>query len=238
MNPKFTLFIIASATSAMAAFGPNNVTTSAFSGRAGNRNPACLAGNCPVGTATTPIVLGEKARDALLFQIEEERMARELYTEFGKKHGLWVFDNIAKSEARHEAVFAQLAVRAGITPPVSSPGVFASKEVQARYDALLKLGIATPEAALRVGAFVEEQDIADLRELAAAGDSAELKLAVSNQEKASGNHLGAFVRNLAARGITYEAQVLSASELSTLVSKAPGAGNGGGRSGRGWRGGR
>lgn len=236
MKTSLLPLLIAGAASALAAFGPNQRAANASScGQACTANPACAAGTCTVATATSPIFLNDAARNALLFQIDEERMARELYEAFGKKHALSVFTNISSSEARHEAMFLAIAKRAGVTPPASTPGIFTSKEVQSRYDALLKLGLETPEAALRASAFVEEQDIVDLRDLAKATDQADLRLAATNQERASGHHLAAFVRNLQARGGTYQAQALSADEVSALIQAGSGRGRGG--NGQGWRGG-
>lgn len=44
-------------------------------------------------------MLGPEAQAALRFQIDEERMARELYTALGRKWGLQPFEMIPQSEA-------------------------------------------------------------------------------------------------------------------------------------------
>lgn len=173
---------------------------------------ACAA--LPASTAS--LDLSESARTALQFQIDEERMARELYTAFGALWGLRPFARIPEAESRHEAALRALAARAGVTVPASTPGKFGSAEVQKRHDSLLARGRESAEAALRAGAFVEEQDIADLRALAATTDNAELRQVVAALERASGHHLAAFVRTLAARGVTYAPQVLAAEAYATL----------------------
>jgi hypothetical protein len=189
----------------------------------GNATGACV-GACTVATAdTTPLALGGEAQKALLFQIDEERMARELYTAFGVKWGLQPFANIPKAEARHEAVLRQLATRAGLTAPAAVAGRFDDAEVQKRYDELLALGNASADSALRTGAYVEEVDIADLNTLIATTDNAALKGSVIALRTASGHHLKAFVSVLASRGITYAPQILKAEDYQALVA-APGAG--------------
>jgi hypothetical protein len=101
-------------------------------------------------------------------------------------------------------------------------GHFETPAVQARYDALLARGQTSLIEALKVGALVEEQDIADLRVLAAATDSPELKSAVTALEQASRHHLNAFVGNLRAREIDYAAQVLTPAEVAEITAAAPG----------------
>jgi hypothetical protein len=188
-------------------------------------------GTCAVAAADpTPLVLGPEAQAALRFQIDEERMARELYTAFGTKWGLQPFKMIPQSEARHEAVLRQLAVRAGVTAPVATAGLFETGEVQLRFDALLALGLESADSALRAAAFIEEQDIADLDTLIAATDSPALKEAATALRNASANHLRAFVGTLKARGVTYEPKLLKAEEFTALVnSTARGMGTGAGR---------
>jgi hypothetical protein len=188
-------------------------------------------GPCAVAAAdTTPLVLGSEAQAALRFQIDEERMARELYTAFGEKWGLQPFKMIPQSEARHEALLRQLAVRAGVIAPVATAGLFETEEVQLRFNALLALGLESADSALRAAAFVEEQDIADLDTLIAATDSTALKDAVTALRSASANHLRAFVGTLKARGVTYEPKLLKAEEFTALVnSTTRGMGMGAGR---------
>lgn len=178
---------------------------------------------------TSPLVLDANAHAALLFQIDEERMARELYLAFAEKWGLQPFRNIPQAETRHEQIMRELAVRAGIAAPTSVAGRFDSAEVQQRYDALLALGLESADSALRVGAFVEEQDISDLKALIATTDNEALKNAAMALKTGSGQHLRAFVGVLAARGVTYIPQVLEPDEVQEII----GGGNQGMRRGRG-----
>lgn len=210
------LSFIAVAGFASAAFGPGS--------RSGGQ---CSEDSCTVLLSeTSAISLSDQARSALFFQIDEERMARELYTAFGAKWGARPFQNIPHAEARHEAVLQALAKRAGLAETEATPGRFATAEVQRRYDALLAQGMKSATDALQAGAFVEEQDIADLRALAATTDSTELKQAVVALERASGHHLSAFVRQL---GAGYKAQVLPAADVAALTGGTDCGGQGCGR---------
>ena len=227
----------------LAAAGPRGPAAGGPNAAAGNDcDPASVAcdrvydDTCPGASTTvlvdsTPLALGTAAQPALLFQIDEERMARELYTAFGAKWGLQPFARIPSSEARHEAVLRQLATRAGLAAPTAVTGRFDSIEVQQRYDALLALGLESADSALRASAFVEEQDIADLQTLIASTDDATLKAVATALKTASGHHLKAFVGVLSARGITYAPKVLTVDEFEAIVG-GDGRGMGRGR-GRG-----
>lgn len=155
--------------------------------------PGCAAGTCAVmegGPAA--VVLTPEARAALGFQIEEERMAQELYLAFGKKWGARQFARIPLAEAHHAAMLRALAIRAGLELPEAVAGVFSSTVIQERYDSLLARGLGSEAEALAVGAAVERQDIADLQTLIASTDSAELKQLAQALAAASERHLAAF----------------------------------------------
>jgi hypothetical protein len=169
------------------------------------------------------LTLSASAQEALRFQIDEERMAGELYRTFGEKHDVRPFKNIPRAEARHRELLENLATRAGLIPArPTTAGRYETPAIQARYDALLARGQVSLVEALKVGALVEEQDIADLRALVATTDNPELKSVVSALEQGSRHHLNAFVRNLRARGIDYVPQVLTPAEVAEITVAAPG----------------
>lgn len=191
---------------------------------------------CPRNTVTpaTPTTL---ASADLVFAIEEERVAHDIYAAAAARWNLRVFANIAESEARHAAALTQLAATVGVQPPAAQAGVYATADLQALYDQLLVLVNGSATGALRAGALIEETDIADLRRLSAQATDEGSKAVIANLVGASVNHLGAFVRNLAAAGVTYQPQVLSAEEFATMTSAAPGRGGMGKGRGNGMGGG-
>ncbi|MCF7688907.1 MAG: DUF2202 domain-containing protein [Cephaloticoccus sp.] len=179
--------------------------------------PGCACALPPASKAA--LSLSAPEAKALSFQIDEERMAGEIYRTLGKQWSLRPFINIPRAEDRHQALLVSLATRAGL-PPVgeTTPGKFQTPEVQARYDALVKRGEVSLLEALQVGALIEEQDIADLRAMVHSTGSADLKSAATVLEAGSRNHLRAFVRNLCARGVEYEPRILSAEEYVEIVT--------------------
>jgi len=179
-------------------------------------------GACAVqAESPAPLTLSASVQAALRFQIDEERMAGELYRALGEKQDLQPFKNIPRAEVRHQQMLENLATRAGLAPAKTTiAGRYETPAIQARYDALLARGQTSLIEALRIGALVEEQDIADLRVLAAATDSPELKSVVTALEQGSRHHLNAFVRNLRARGVDYVAQVLPPTGVTDITAQA------------------
>lgn len=196
---------------------------------------------CPANLATSAAPTTLSATD-LGFAIEEERVAHDLYAAASAKWDLRVFANIADAEIRHEAALTQLATTIGVAPGAAQAGVYRSADLQHLHDQLIGLVNESQTGALRAGALVEETDIADLRRMAALATDDGSRAVLANLERASGHHLAAFVRNLAALGVTYQPQVLTADDLAATTGSAPGAGGAGNGakigSANGYRGGR
>jgi hypothetical protein len=107
----------------------------------------------------------DEAINDLLFMIQEEKLAGDLYENFYAQTGLKVFLNIAKSEDKHMASLVKQAEKAGIDVDslLALPaGEFTDTDLQGLYDSLLVQGSVSADAALEVGKLVEETDIADL----------------------------------------------------------------------------
>jgi hypothetical protein len=173
-------------------------------------------GVCPMqlGTLTSPTTLSPSE---VVAAIEEERLARDLYLAAADLWKLRVFSNIAAAELRHETALLQLAASAGIPVPARQTGVYASPDVQRLWADLLPLVTQSETGALRAAALVEETDIADLRRMRALATDEGTRAVLSNLERASGFHLRAFVRNLEARGVTYQPQVLTPDEFNAAM---------------------
>lgn len=102
---------------------------------------------------------------ALRFMREEERLALDVYEVLAETWGLPIFSNIAAAEATHTDAVRVLLERYDLDDPVPSrdAGEYADAGLQAAYDESVALGTRSLEDALRVGAMIEELDIADLR---------------------------------------------------------------------------
>ncbi|MFB6342989.1 DUF2202 domain-containing protein [Saccharicrinis sp. FJH62] len=170
-------------------------------------------------TDTAVIAADSSEVNNLLFMREEEKLAHDVYVTLYEKWGFRVFNNISYSEQRHtEAVLTLLDYYeiddiAGDNPV----GVFVNEKLQALYDTLVVTGNISEVEALKVGALIEEVDIADLKEELALTDKDPIITVYSNLLKGSENHLRAFVRNLNRWGVVYEPQVIDADSYNSII---------------------
>ncbi|HLS44655.1 MAG TPA: DUF2202 domain-containing protein [Ornithinicoccus sp.] len=141
------------------------------------------------GTAATAEI-----EETLLFILEEERMARDLYDALGEAHdGLSPFTQIERSEQQHyDAVAKLVTLKDGTLPEEGSPGVYQADGLQTMYDDWLGRGLTSPEAAFQVGVELETADIANLRSTIEEIDDADVDRVMSHLLRASEHHLQAF----------------------------------------------
>ncbi|MHB1318255.1 MAG: DUF2202 domain-containing protein, partial [Anaerolineae bacterium] len=161
--------------------------------------------------------------DGLLYMREEEKLAHDVYTALFAQWDVEEFNTIANSEQRHsDSVLRQLD-RYGIADPTVglTAGEFQNGDLQALYDQLVAQGSESLEAALRVGAAIEEIDILDLEEQIGQTDEAGLVRVYSNLLRGSRNHLRSFTGLLETEaGVTYAPEYLDADAYEAIVSTA------------------
>ncbi|ACJ16636.1 Hypothetical protein TON_1148 [Thermococcus onnurineus NA1] len=158
---------------------------------------------------------------AILYMREEEKLARDVYLTLYDKWGIPIFNNIARSEQMHMDMVLALIEKYNLTDPAEGKdiGEFTNPEIQALYDQLIEQGLQSEEAALKVGALIEEVDIKDLQEWLAKTDNEDIKYVFENLMMGSRNHLRAFTNVLSRQyGITYEPQILPQDEYEAVVS--------------------
>lgn len=168
--------------------------------------------------APTPDRLDGEEEAGLLWMREEEQLAHDVYAVLGATWGMRIFENIAASEQTHIAATVELLDRFGLDDPAAdnAPGTFSDPRLQELYDELVDRGESTREDALAVRATIEELDIADLRLRAAATDEPAIAEVYARLERASRNHLRAFVGQLELLGVRYEPTVLD--DFEEIVS--------------------
>lgn len=150
---------------------------------------------------TTPAVnaapepLADPTTASLLFMIEEEKLAHDVYVTLGDLWGSTIFSSISTSEATHQDQLLVLLDDRAITDPRSTEtGVFVNSELQALYDELIAQGSVSRAAAMQVGIAIETKDITDIAAAAAAEDDAEVIAVYDRLLAGSENHLAAFSR--------------------------------------------
>jgi len=162
--------------------------------------------------------LTQEEIDGLLWMREEEKLARDVYLALYDLWGLRPFSNIASSEQTHMDAVLQLLDRYGIDDPAAAtaPGEFTNPDLQNVYNDLIAQGSQSLQAALTVGATIEDLDIADLQ--ARDTETPDIALVYANLEMGSRNHMRAFVRNLEQRGLTYTPVYISPADFDAIVT--------------------
>lgn len=162
--------------------------------------------------------LSTSEEEGLLFMIEEEKLAGDVYQALNERWDLRVFDNIGRAERTHEDAVRTLLLRYSLPDSTAGVGVFSNETLQGLYDDLVWRGNASIEDALRTGAIIEEIDILDLEERMDQTDREDILLVYSNLRKGSENHLRAFVNNLQRRGFEYTPQNLSQERYDGIIN--------------------
>ena len=148
----------------------------------------------PTGSPIPAEIVTSDLEAQLLYLIEEEKLAHDVYTVLGDLWGGNVFVNIAASEISHQDAVATLLVEYDLADPRSDEiGVFTDPDLQSLYDQLVADGSQSRAAAIDVGVLIEQTDIADLtRALDDAAD--DVAVVLERLLAGSQNHLAAFER--------------------------------------------
>ncbi len=179
--------------------------------------------------------LSQAEIDGLLFMVEEEKLARDVYGTLYDVWGQATFERIAGSEQRHMDALKVLLERYDLTMPVDEDAVgeFANAELQGLYDSLVAEGRESLVSALRVGALIEEIDILDLEEAIAETDAADLVRVYENLLRGSRIHLRAFGAAVEREtGEPYEPQRMDGEAYQAAIEGGTGYGGWGQRGNR------
>jgi len=132
----------------------------------------------------------------LKYMVEEEKLARDVYTVLSKTAAYPKFKNIANAEQFHMDQMSMVLADYGIWNPTLNrkPGVFFNKELSALYKTLITKGQLSALDAIEVGIIIEEKDIADLTAMEALITQEDIQFVVNYLKAGSINHLAAFNR--------------------------------------------
>jgi hypothetical protein len=133
----------------------------------------------------------------LLYLIEEEKLAHDVYAAMFDLWGARVFGNILQSEESHQSQVLTVMSAHGIADVRSTKlGVFKNAELQSLYTQLIAKGSKTTVDAYEVGVAIEELDIADLTEMLSTAKDADVIAMMEILRRGSENHLRAFNNQL------------------------------------------
>jgi hypothetical protein len=162
--------------------------------------------------------LSDAEKDGLQLMREEEKLAQDVYIFLYNQWKIPVFNNISKAETRHfDAVGYLLETFEIPDPALLEMGKFHNMEIAFLYDSLTQKGSETLVEALKVGAFIEEFDIADLQKLLAINNDSIIEGVYQNLLRGSNNHLRAFTGQLESRGEIYTPVILDETVFLEIV---------------------
>ena len=162
----------------------------------------------------------------LLYMLEEEKLARDVYTELYSLWGASTFQTIAASEQMHMNQIQALLARYSLTDPAMPAGTYSNSDLQALHDELVRRGGQSLAEALKVGASIEEIDILDLQKRLSQTSATDIQAVYNNLLRGSYNHLRAYTGALARQtGETYQPQYMTSTQLQTILADRNGYGN-------------
>jgi hypothetical protein len=164
----------------------------------------------PVNENPTPVSLTELEKTDLLFLIEEEKMARDVYLFSGALYNQNIFQNIPESEQIHMDRIKSLLEKYDVEDPTEgmAQGQFTNTDIQALYDELTNSSSESLMDAFIAGATIEDRDIADLISLKQNTDKEDLISAYDFLLCGSKNHMRGFMNQISNNNGTYTPQYI------------------------------
>ena len=155
---------------------------------------------------------------ALLFMLEEEKLARDTYTYLEDLWEINQFSNIKKSEQSHMNAVIGLLDQYDISYSLLAYGEFNNPDIQKLYDQFIEYGSENKANALEVGANIEDLDIVDLANFIDATTNSAMIQVFESLQCGSRNHLRSFVNAIELSGNTYEPQYLTQEDYTLIIN--------------------
>ena len=149
----------------------------------------------PVVSADT-VKLSTSQKIQLQYLVEEEKLARDVYTYLLATSGSQKFRNIASSEQTHMNLISGILKTYRISNPRigEKPGVFKNATLANLYKKLIGSGKVDYAGAIAAGVTIEKLDIADLKNDIKAETASDVISVLNTLLQGSYNHLAAFTR--------------------------------------------
>ncbi|HMU07114.1 MAG TPA: DUF2202 domain-containing protein [Kaistella sp.] len=155
---------------------------------------------------------------ALLYSLEEEKLAFEVYDLMYEKWGTIQFGNIRQSEEMHIAEVQKHLDHYKIPYQILEKGKYQNAELQKLYNQLVAQGNISELEALKVGATIEDVDIYDLEKLIKEVENPAIVQSFKFLECGSRNHMRAFNRGLLRYGFDYTPKYITKNQLQEILN--------------------
>lgn len=142
----------------------------------------------------TSIVLTPAEIESLIYMVEEEKLAMDVYDYFFNMYGLQIFDRISDSEIKHVAAVSKFFVKYDLENPIldKDPGEFVNADLQQTYYDLIEMGSVSRNHAIEAAILIEEQDIIDINQYLTVVVAKDLVQAYNHLLLGSEKHLFSF----------------------------------------------
>lgn len=164
--------------------------------------------------------LSQADKDALLFMLEEEKMARDTYEYLNDFWGMVQFANIELSEQSHMNAVANLLEINNIQYNILPEGEFENINLQNLYNQFVIDGQLNSVKALQIGALIEDLDIVDLENNLNATKNTSIIEVFESLQCGSRNHLRTFVSAIENLGGSYTPQFLAQNEYNLIINNS------------------
>lgn len=162
-------------------------------------------------------LISEEDEQALLFMLEEEKLARDTYQFLNDYWDMVQFENIMQSEQSHMNAVETLLKAYRIPYEILENGKFNNEDLQTWYNKFVEEGVVDEVAALTIGATIEDLDIVDLDDHIQATSNTYIIEVFSSLQCGSRNHLRSFVQSIENLGSTYEPQFLAQETYDAIL---------------------
>lgn len=160
----------------------------------------------------------EISKDALLFMLEEEKLARDTYVYLDKMWSINQFANIQKSEQTHMDAVVNLLIQNNIEYTIKPAGEFSNQALQDHYNQFVIDGAVSVANAMQIGATIEDLDIKDLQEFINLTTDKDLIAVFENLKCGSRNHLRSFVSGIENIGGTYSPKFITEQTYNLIIN--------------------
>ncbi|PWG05619.1 DUF2202 domain-containing protein [Polaribacter aquimarinus] len=166
------------------------------------------------------VTIIQEDSEALLFMLEEEKLARDTYKYLHEKWNLNQFANIKNSEQSHMNAIENLLKQYKLSYTILPEGVFNNPELQTLYDTFKIDGTKSVIEALKIGATIEDLDIKDLETYVSLTKNNTLIKVYQNLICGSRNHLRSFIKSLEKKGGTYTPKFITQDAYNNILNSS------------------
>lgn len=103
--------------------------------------------------------------ESIMYMVEEEKLAMDVYVELFNMYGLQVFEQISVSESKHVDAMVRLIAGHNLENPIEGmgPGEFVNPILQELYNDLMAQAETSKLHAINVAITIENTDITDIQ---------------------------------------------------------------------------